>query len=323
MGVVSTLTMEQTANVTQIQHRPFEGEDDWWRVREFLLATYPITPPDFNWDVRRWDGNRFHDADFGLNDHHRTHYHLWETRDGKLAGLVHPDSAGFACLQLDPHYRHLIEADMIQWAEDNLSAHDDEYGGRHLHFFIYEYDLPRQMLLTERGYERMPYGGMIRRMRLGMRPLETPVIAEGYTLRGTRPDDPNEYQHTANVLNASFNRTFHQAADSAIFMTKSPSFRHDLNLVAEAPDGSFAAHVGVNYFPEINIGLFEPVCTHPDHRRKRLARSLMLEGLRRLELLGATDVYVGTGDAAAANHLYNNMGFTEGYKGYYWKKLFE
>jgi hypothetical protein len=47
----------------------------------------------------------------------------------------------------------------------------------------------------------------------------------------------------------------------------------------------------------------------------------MTEALCRLEAIGATDVYVGTGDKEAANRLYESVGFTEAYRGHEWCKL--
>ena len=55
--------------------------------------------------------------------------------------------------------------------------------------------------------------------------------------------------------------------------------------------------------------------------RKGLARALMLEGLHRLQEIGASDVYVGTGDQIAANQLYDAVGFTEAYKEHKWRKV--
>jgi ribosomal protein S18 acetylase RimI-like enzyme len=129
-------------------------------------------------------------------------------------------------------------------------------------------------------------------------------------------------QRIADVLNAAFNRTFHTAEEFYAFASRAPSFRYDLHLVAEAPDGSFAAHVGVTYDEVNRRGIYEPVCTHPDHRRHGLARTLMFEGWHRLKRLGASDVYVATGDDLAANELYESVGFTEAYKGCIWRKVF-
>jgi len=47
----------------------------------------------------------------------------------------------------------------------------------------------------------------------------------------------------------------------------------------------------------------------------------MLEGVHRLKALGATDAYVDTGDAAAANALYDAVGFGEAYRGLIWRKV--
>ena len=47
----------------RIIDRPFRDEADFWRVRDLLIETYPITPVDFNWEIRRWDGRRFHNED--------------------------------------------------------------------------------------------------------------------------------------------------------------------------------------------------------------------------------------------------------------------
>lgn len=117
-------------------------------------------------------------------------------------------------------------------------------------------------------------------------------------------------------------RTCHTTQEIRAFTAHSPSFRHDLDLVAEAHDASFAACVGVTCDPANRRGIFEPVCTHPLHRRRGLAQALMLEGVQRLKALGATDAYVDTGDAVPANSLYDAVGFSEAYHGCIWRKVF-
>jgi len=67
----------------------------------------------------------------------------------------------------------------------------------------------------------------------------------------------------------------------------------------------------------------EPVCTHPDHRRKGLAQALMQEGLLRLRDLGALEASVDTGNMLPANRFYDSIGFTEAYRGYAWRKVWQ
>lgn len=95
---------------------------------------------------------------------------------------------------------------------------------------------------------------------------------------------------------------------------------NQLDLVAVASDGRFAAYAAMNYDDANRLGIFEPVCTHPDHLRKGLAGSLMRAALHRAQALGARRVTVETGDMIPANALYDSLGFTEAYKAHAWRK---
>ena len=115
----------------------------------------------------------------------------------------------------------------------------------------------------------------------------------------------------ASLLNRAFGRTMHSAAEYRTFMERSPSFDERLNLVAEAPDGSFACHVAFTIDPVNDVATLEPVATDPDHRRLGLARSLIEEGLRRVVAFGARSATVETGHAPAGNALYEACGFRD------------
>lgn len=306
--------------VHSIVIRPLQSEDDFWRVRNLLSETVPLTPLDFNWDIRRWEGKRFYDDNPSAHSRLAGRVQLWETGDGRVVGAVTPEGTGDAYLQVHPAYRQL-EAEMIDWAEAHLAAPTADGAQRQLEIFVYDYDTSRQALLAARGYTKMAYGGVVRRLHLAEHPLLVPSIAAGYTLRTTQPDELTDCQRIADLLNRAFNRDFHNALEYQNFTKLAPSFHPDLDLVAVASDGSFAAYVGIPYDEANHRGIFEPVCTHPDHRRHGLARTLMLEGLRRLNALGAVDVTVGTGDMIPANRLYDSIGFTEVHQGYVWQKV--
>ena len=299
-----------------ITSRPVAPED-YERIRLLLLETLAIAPLGFNWDIRRWEGKCWYDENETGNPDWYKNSQLWQTSAGQLVGLAHPDGLGFPYLELHPDYRYL-EAEMITWAEANLTEPHPDNRGRRLQFFVYDYDVYRQHLLTERGYQKMSYGGVIRHMRLGRQVLPRPQIAPGYTLRTTNPEDIQDAQQIADLLNAAFNRTFHNAQEYQQFTRQATCFHRELDLVAVAPDGRFAAYVGIPYDEFNRRGMFEPVCTHPDHRQKGLAKVLMQDGLHRLREWGATAVVVETGDMVPANLLYTSMGFTEMVKGSYW-----
>ncbi|MFC1475236.1 GNAT family N-acetyltransferase [Candidatus Zixiibacteriota bacterium] len=307
-------------NTPNIITRPFTGDDDFWRVRNLLIDTYPIAPTGFNWEVRRWDGWRFYNADSTWNPDWVKQVCLWETKNGMLVGAAHPEGIGDVHLEVHPDFRD-IEQDMISWAENNLTSLLDNKQ-RRLKIFVFEYDQQRQLLLEQRGYVKMNSGGVLRKTKFNNKHRQHPNIAEGYTIRTVNAEDNDDCQKIADLLNAAFNRDFHTAAEFRNFAKLAPCYRQDLDLVAVAPDGMFAAYTGVPFNEANNYGIFEPVCTHPEHLRKGLAHRLMLEGLCRLKALGASEVYVVTGDQIAANKLYDSIGFEEVYKGYEWQKIF-
>ena len=304
-----------------ITSRPMRDDQDFWRMRSLLIETVPIAPIGLNWDMRRLDGKRFYNENREENRLLARPAQLWETSGGRLVGFVLPEGRSDAHLNIHPDYRHL-EGEMIDWAEAHLRRPMSDSDDLHLYIYANEYDALRQRLLTERGFQQTEYWGMIRHMRFGAQPLAEPELHPDYTLRTTQINDRDDCQRIADLLNAAFGRTFHNALEYQNFCQLAPSFRQNLDLVAVAPDGAFAAYVGIPYDDANRRGIFEPVCTHPDHQRKGLAKALMQEGLLRLRALGAVDVTVDTGDMTPANRLYDSLGFTEAYRGFAWEKVF-
>lgn len=302
-----------------VSQRCARGEQDFWLVRQFLLDCWALAPPGFVWDVRRWDGAYFHRAQAGWDAHWRggAAIGLWQTHSGRLVGAVHPEGAGQAWLELHPAYRGL-EAEMLDWAEAELPK-DSSDGRRLLSVFAWDYDELRLSLLERRGYRRTTSGEHLRRWA-----GETPPplsLPAGYRLHTLRPGHPADCQRYAALLNAAFRRTLHSAAEVATFTTRSPSFRTDLELVAEAPDGSFAALAGMIYDAANHYGLFEPVCATPAPRPLGLTGLLLHEGVRRATALGAEHCYVGSGYGMPANRFYSAAGFKVLHSGSCWLKV--
>ncbi len=323
---MNTLTSSQSSSPTNLICRPLQTEQDWWRVRNLLIETFPVTGPGFNWELRHWEVNRFHHKPVEWDPGQFPDHQLWETTAARLVGMVHHEGDEI-WLQIHPDYRELIEEPMIEYGEAHF-AQPNQAGRLEAHLIVYEYDAPRCKLLERRGYHKMSYGWITRWMRLGSQPLRVPVTANGYRMRVTFPPSAGEAhwadcQRMVDLINQAFGRPpgFHQAVHYHNFMTRAPMFLNELNLVMEAPDGSLASHAALNYDAVNRYAVFEPVCTHPDHRQRGLAKALMLEGLRRVRALGARIVEVSTGDADAANALYDSIGFTEYYQAYAWRKI--
>ena len=301
-----------------MQHRPVADLTDLAAVRRLLVATYPHTPLGWNWEVRRWDGLCFYREGPVLPAAWTRRARAWVDESGLVVAAVHPEGDNDVHFQLHPAHRHL-EPEMLAWAEEHCRA-PVEAGGSELAIEVQETDTERRALLLAHGFTPTDGVGYIRRLALAGQPIHTPDLPPGYQLRTTDPADPADCRAIAALLNAAFGRTGHTGDEYANFARRAPSFRADLDLVAVAPDGVFGAYVGIPYEPTNRLGVFEPVCTHPDHRRRGLARALMLEGIRRLQSLGAEAVMVGTGDMEPANRLYDALGFTEKVQGTQWRR---
>jgi predicted N-acetyltransferase YhbS len=104
---------------------------------------------------------------------------------------------------------------------------------------------------------------------------------------------------------------------------RAPTYRPDLDLVAVAPNGDYAAFTILWFEPENRVALFEPVGCHPDWQRRGLGRAVLYEGLRRLYELGAMRAHVGSWlDDSAGAKLYGAAGFHLVDRWYEWHKTY-
>ena len=301
-----------------IHSRKYEAASDFHRVRDFLVETYGITQRPFNWFFDRWDYCRYFVATMRNRDPQQWEddIRVWET-NGEIVGVAcYEEDLGQVYPQIHPAQRGL-EDEIMAWSEKTLSVETDQ-GKRHLIVRAYDYDTGRQAMLENRGYRQTEHLEHRHRRSLES-PLPEPAVPDGYIVRSLREDD--DLSERCLALGRAFRD---RPVDLDVYrsLQSAPGYRLDLDLVIEAPDGSFAA-VAIAWFDEVNrIGMFEPVGTVPDHQRKGLGQALMYEGFRRLKELGAITAYVGAGTQPEASALYRSVGFDEDFTDHAWTKVF-
>jgi mycothiol synthase len=293
------------------RERPIRYPEDVRPVREFLARLWPLAPLGSVWEVRRWDGCLFHNEIPGLAPDRAARSRLWVAEDDRVAAAALSEGGRQIHPHVAPEAAELLE-DVVAWAEQ--AAGDD-----HVLLTVWEGDDATRCLALARGYHQTDGFEMTRLLRLDAPTPTPPPLPEGYVLR-TTADEPGDRQGIADLLNAAFGRTFHTAGEVGAFTRLAPSFRRETDLVAEAPDGTLAAYAAVCWDDANRHAIFEPVCTHPEHRQRGLAKALMLEGMRRAAALGATTIEVGTGDADPANALYASLPFTDVATGRLWER---
>jgi ribosomal protein S18 acetylase RimI-like enzyme len=291
--------------------RPYQTEDDFWRMREFLRQVFVLNDRlQRSWHVARLDYARWHTclncAQLGLEDV----AFLWET-DGQIVAFLMPDGGpGEAHLCVHPALRTCeLETEMIQIAEERLATMQPD-GSRKLTLWAPAQDRPRHAILNQGGYARDDWGECQWRRRLDG-PIPDAPVAPGYVIRSLgaglelleRCYASGLGFHEGDIRIAVDNRN-----DPSWYrnIQTAPLYRRDLDLVAIAPEGDIAAFCTIWFDDVTRSAYFEPVATVPAHQRRGLGKAVMTEGLRRLQRMGATTAFV-CGSSTAANALYRSV----------------
>jgi ribosomal protein S18 acetylase RimI-like enzyme len=202
----------------------------------------------------------------------------WLSKDA-IDWVIHPERA------------ELVD-DVLAWAApaDLFTTEDDSHG------------IAR---IEATGYSRVDANAG-NHMHRELDALPDVRVADGYTVRPVRgPDDLHARVDVHRIVWAPSRVTY----ESYARLMREWPYRPDLDYVVEAPDGTFAAFCLSWFDPDNRVGLFEPVGTHPDHRRRGLGAAVCTAALHGLKAAGATAAFVGSEPASGAQALYESIGF--------------
>ena len=289
--------------------RPYQGEDDYWRIRAFLRQVMLLNGvSERSWQVARLDYWRWHVA---LNCLEREVIDdvvfLWETPEGEIAAVLNPEGDGEAHLQVHPGLRTpALEDEMLAVAEEHLPVERD--GQRVLTAWTDDGDEARLALLERRGYS--PGEWVEHQWR---RDLDAPIpeapISPGYIVRalGDAGELPARSWASWRGFHPVEPDEDYQGWDWYLSIQSCSLYRRYLYIVAVAPaataGGEIASFCTIWYDDVTRSAYVEPVATVPEHQRLGLARAVITEGLRRVRRLGATRAFVG-GYEPGPNALY-------------------
>ena len=197
-----------------------------------------------------------------------------------------------------------LEREMLAWAVEQMSAY--EYIQT---VWVAEDDEARICWLEANGFARREaYMPLFKRSLAG--PLEGSPLAEGFRVRTSR--GPEDASLRAAASHASFGSSmpFNEYQARMLRFMQSPVYVKEHDLFITAPDGQIAAFCCIWTDPLNKMGYFEPVGAHPNFQRRGLGKSLLFEGLRRLQSKGMTEASVcANSDNPAAIRLYKSVGF--------------
>ncbi len=300
-----------------ITMRPYQSEDDYQRMQNLIRENYrqpegQLYPSAMDLDYWRFI---YDESPEGVKS-----AQLWQDENGRVVGFVwmNEDATDWVC---HADNRGLLD-EMLEWSEMErikLYGSQDEEPLYNC-ISIFDCDPHSQKTAAGRGYQQTEDFGYYGRRSLTEN-IPQVSVPKGYTIKSITTEDEIKQRAAMNIL-AGNEITFEKYK---IMMEKSPTYRQDLDLTGLAPHGNVAGFCTVWYDAVSHIGIFEPYAVHPDHLRKGLGRSLLLEGMKRLKDLGAVSVFVDHGgldseESDPALELNAAVGFQQAGRHYVWTK---
>jgi len=301
--------------------RDFHFNEDFDSARRFLGDIYELTGKHYTWVPSRLENIKHGGCGSEYSPEDDEWVKIWEHVDGEGSAIVAVtilESNGYFWINIHPDHNALVKEIIpaIEAQRKHMSKGEEEelkigtpvpvsFKSRIAH-------------LKELEYED---GGVCEHNRI--RPLNLPPPEfqppEGYTIRHVAlPEDFEEYRK---VLGSVFPHCANITKNLVRIYTEAEFYNDDLDIVVEAPDGSFAAFTTVRIDPISRMAELEPVGTHPDHRGLGLGKAICAEGIRRVQKYDPSCmVILGAASTESATRLYDSLGFSK-VDDHIWKKL--
>lgn len=300
--------------------RAYNSREDLKSAMTFLREVFNETSSYQNWFPDRFENS--HEG--GGSVHWADDIRIWEeiddksTHSRKIVALANPESPSDYFIQVNPAY-NFLEQEILEWVERHcLEKKKNPNKKEKLRIHTIEGNSVRELLLSELGYKK----GETPFMYLRLRPVDLPVpdvgCPESYEIRSVK--GRFDYDQLASVTRLVFGHGEWFNAEIYEGITRCSFYKQDLDLVAVAPDGTFASFCTFRMDPISKITNLEPVGTNPNYRKLGLAKALIFEGLRRAMRYNPALFYVGAANTPAANRLYDSVGYTEKLAEYCWFK---
>jgi len=285
--------------------RTYSGKPDLTLLQDFNAAAIAVTdhcgylhPGDIAHHI--YTGNKYYDPAEVMT--------IWEDDQGVAAWLLTTPRRKSYDAQVRPDLRGGdFEREVLEYADARLVELMQRYDitSDCLYGEAFRGDTARAEVLMALGWEpdnELPY--VLNRTEINA--IDVPALPAGYSFRSAKGVE--DAAALAEVHNASFGVGW--TAELYRQVMNSPGYAPERELVIQAPDGTFSAFTIIWYDRLNRTGLFEPVGTHRDHRRRGFGRALLMYGMQQMAAAGMESASVAHfGDNEAARGLYQACGF--------------
>jgi predicted N-acetyltransferase YhbS len=317
--------------------KAYQADQDYMRIRQFLIDTFALYQRPFNWLIERWNFCRYrvvpihsyHNVrHFGVPTRPQHHFRdelpvwertigVWENEGGDIVGVVHSENEepGEVWFQIHPDYTFLYDA-MVTYAEEHLADRVDHLGYVKLYVNT---GCELEEVALARGYRKLEgFGGMY--LEYTIAELPPPQLPEGFVVKSVLDEDDVDKRRmvSASAFGANYAPSRWTPAAAYGQIQQAPDYRKDLDLFIVAPNGDYVAFCTIWIDVQNKYGKFEPVGTHVEYQGLGLGRALLMEGFRRMAAYGVTRSFMDS-----PNPFYRKVGFEPTPHGIYpWIKYF-
>ncbi|MEE4195284.1 MAG: GNAT family N-acetyltransferase [Anaerolineae bacterium] len=292
-----------------LELKTFRDEEDFFRIRNFLRNVFLTEDRlERSWSVPRFDYWRWHLVEnCGFVASYENSIRLWENPEGRIAAVLHPVAGSEMRLHVHPDFRTPALLDsMLICGEETLAAVENE--NEYVYLPVDEDDGILQSVLEQRGYVKR--SGISHKWHRDLvQEIPEQLPAAGYSIRsmGTRDEHPARSWASWRAFHGD-EPDSHYDGDWSWYenIQRSPLYRRDLDIVAEAPEGGIASFCTILYDDYTRSAVCVLVGTAVDHQRRGLGKAVITEGLRRAQNLGCTRVFATAYDPPA-NALYGSV----------------
>ena len=298
-----------------VEARTYSRRADLLLLQQFasaaLAARFPLEatwhPGDFSWQL--------------MPDYDRTHRVRMWLKEDMVHAVAMFEAPARLLLEILPASAALLPEIVARAERSTLRA-----GQTELFVRVFDSDQDRRAALAHLGYANSGPEGVIFRSDLS-RPLPSPNLPPGFRIRDSIGIDParrakahrDAWDDLSEIglpdARSSYTTEVYEGLSGA------PDYDPALDILIEAESGELVANLICWRDDKSHIGSLEPVGTHARYRKRGLARSAILEGLRRLKQRGMAWGRVSTArfnrPAIAA---YASSGFTLIDRASWWSK---
>ncbi|MGH4122714.1 MAG: GNAT family N-acetyltransferase [Clostridium sp.] len=307
-----------------IKCRRFQGEQDYFKLREFLQESISVSGPKFYFNLNELEfgidiveGKSFLES---ITEELGNSFFWFE--DDKLIGGIWP----FNKIQLfiNPKNKHLFN-EMFKTAKEAVNEFIKE-GSEDIgisdfnecSWCPFDGDTELEDVLIENGYCKTDEYWVLRYFNYS-EPVEEPRLPKGYYIKTLEElSDISEVIHIySQCLGMDFN-------EQALRNTrKFDTYRNELDIIVMGPEHTPVALCSGRYDEKNRMVSFEAVACFREHRKKGISKAMMLYALKAARGLGAevsTVLTLTPEQFPAPNRLYEAAGFKLVGNRYTWKK---